>query len=34
MLLWLPRWYRPAGRLTSQEVIDEMTEMALGGLLR
>jgi AcrR family transcriptional regulator len=33
MLLWLPRWYRPRGRLSSGEVIEEFLKMALGGLL-
>jgi AcrR family transcriptional regulator len=33
MLLWLPRWYRPKGRLSSGEVIEEVLKMALGGLL-
>jgi AcrR family transcriptional regulator len=33
MLLWLPRWYRSRGRLSSSEVIEEFLKMALGGLL-
>jgi AcrR family transcriptional regulator len=33
MLLWLPRWYRPKGRLSSGAVIEEVLKMALGGLL-
>jgi AcrR family transcriptional regulator len=33
MLLWLPRWYQPRGRLSSTEVIEEVLKMALGGLL-
>jgi AcrR family transcriptional regulator len=33
MLLWLPRWYQPKGRLSSDEVIEEVVKMALGGLL-
>ena len=32
-LLWLPRWFRPEGRLTSEEVIEEITNIAAGGLL-
>jgi AcrR family transcriptional regulator len=34
MLLWVSRWYRPAGRLTSEQVADEVLKIALGGLLR
>ena len=33
MLLWLPRWYQPKGRLSSGAVIEEVVKMALGGLL-
>lgn len=34
MILWLSRWYSPAGRLTPEEVSEEVTKIALGGLLR
>jgi len=34
MLLWLSRWYRPDGRLTGEEVANEIEKIALGGLLR
>lgn len=33
MLLWLSRWYRPEGRLTQQQVIDEALKLVLGALL-
>ena len=33
-LLWLSRWYRPDGELTSQQVTDEIIRIAFGGLLR
>jgi len=32
-LLWLPRWFRPDGPLSSEEVIAQITNIALGGLL-
>ena len=34
MILWLSRWYRPEGRLSSEHVADEISKIALGGLLR
>ncbi len=34
MLLWLSRWYRPAGKLTREQVAAEISKIALGGLLR
>ncbi len=34
MILWLSRWYRPDGRLTPEQVAEEITKIALGGLLR
>lgn len=34
MILWLSRWYNPEGRLTPEEVSDQVTQIALGGLLR
>src|SRR5262245_12663212 len=33
-ILWLSRWYNPKGRLTPEEVSDEVTKIVLGGLLR
>jgi AcrR family transcriptional regulator len=33
-LLWLPRWYRPDGRLTGAEVIEEVMDIVVGGLLK
>src|SRR5262249_60471748 len=34
MLLWLSRWYSPDGKLTGDEVANEIEKIALGGLLR
>jgi len=34
MVVWLPRWFRQDGRLTQQQVAQEIAKMALGGLLR
>jgi AcrR family transcriptional regulator len=34
MLLWLSRWYRPDGKLTGEEVANEIEKIALGGMLR
>jgi AcrR family transcriptional regulator len=34
MLLWLSRWFHPDGRLTSEQVAEEISKIALGGLLR
>ena len=34
MLLWLSRWYKPDGRLTGDEVANEIEKIALGGLIR
>jgi AcrR family transcriptional regulator len=34
MILWLSRWYSPDGRLTPEEIAEEITKIALGGLLR
>lgn len=33
-LLWLPRWYRPEGPLSSSQVIEEITNIVVGGLLK
>src|SRR5262249_16040664 len=34
MILWLSRWYSAEGRLTPEQVSDEVTKIALSGLLR
>jgi AcrR family transcriptional regulator len=34
MILWLSRWYNPKGRLTSEQVAEEVVMIAVGGLLR
>jgi AcrR family transcriptional regulator len=34
MVLWLARWYRPNGRLTGDQMADEICKMALGGIMR
>jgi TetR/AcrR family transcriptional regulator, cholesterol catabolism regulator len=33
MILWVSRWYKPEGRLASEEISEEVTKIALGGLL-
>jgi AcrR family transcriptional regulator len=33
MILWLPRWYNPAGPLTAERLAQQMTTLALKGLL-
>lgn len=33
MMLWLARWYRPDGPLTSAQVAEQICKMAMGGLL-
>lgn len=33
MILWLARWYRPNRKLRGDHVADEITKLALGGLL-
>lgn len=33
MVMWLARWYSADGRLASSEVVRDVTEIALGGLL-
>ncbi len=33
-ILWLSRWYHPDGRLTPEQVVEEISKIALGGLLR
>src|SRR5215510_11000796 len=34
MMLWLSRWFRPHGRLSSEQVAEEISKLALRGLLR
>jgi hypothetical protein len=34
MILWLPRWFRQDGRLTQEEVAEEIAKLALGGLIQ
>jgi AcrR family transcriptional regulator len=34
MILWLSRWYNPEGRLTPDQVCQEVISIALGGFLR
>ena len=34
MILWMPRWFRQGGRLTPEEVAEEIANLALGGVLR
>ena len=33
MILWLARWFRPDGRLSREQVAEEISKIALGGLL-
>jgi AcrR family transcriptional regulator len=33
-LMWLPRWYKPEGCLSSDQISDEITRIVLGGLLK
>jgi AcrR family transcriptional regulator len=34
MMLWLARWYHPDGRLTGDQMAEEISKMALGGIMR
>ncbi len=34
MLLWLSRWYHPDGKLSAEQVANEIEKIALGGVLR
>jgi AcrR family transcriptional regulator len=34
MILWLSRWYQPGGQVSPEQVAEEITKIALGGLLR
>jgi len=33
MILWLPRWFRQDGRLTQEEVANDIANLAIGGLI-
>jgi hypothetical protein len=33
-ILWLPRWFRQNGRLSQEQVANEIANIAVGGLLR
>jgi AcrR family transcriptional regulator len=33
MVLWLPKWYRQPGRLSAEEMADEVTELAMHSVL-
>lgn len=33
MVLWLARWFDPKGRLSQEQVIDQIASLALGGVL-
>ena len=33
MILWLPRWFRQDGRLTQEQVANEIASIAIGGLI-
>jgi len=34
MVLWLPKWYRRSGRLSAEQMADEVTELAMNSVLR
>lgn len=34
MILWLARWFSPSGRLSPDQISEQITTIALGGLLR
>ena len=33
MVLWLPKWYRTAGRLTAEQITEEITQLAMHAVL-
>jgi len=33
-ILWLSRWYRPDGRLTPEQIVEEISKITICGLLR
>jgi hypothetical protein len=34
MIIWLPQWVRPGGRLTVDQVVEQVATIALQGLLK
>lgn len=34
MVMWISRWYQPGGKLAGDRVVHDITEIAVGGLLR
>jgi TetR/AcrR family transcriptional regulator, cholesterol catabolism regulator len=34
MLLWVSRWFRPEGKLSSEQIAEEILKVAVGGILR
>ena len=34
MIVWLPRWVRPRGSMSCEEIADQIADLALGGLLQ
>jgi TetR/AcrR family transcriptional regulator, cholesterol catabolism regulator len=34
MINWISRWYRPAGKLSARETLDDILEMAICGVLK
>jgi len=34
IMLWVSRWYLPDGRLSPDQIAEEIMKIALGGLLR
>jgi len=34
MILWLPRWFRQDGRLSQEQVANEIAKLAIGGLVQ
>ena len=34
VILWLPRWFRQDGRLSQEQVAEQVVKIALGGLIR
>jgi AcrR family transcriptional regulator len=34
MIVWLPRWVKPRGRMTCEQVAHQIADLALNGLLR
>jgi len=33
-ILWLPRWFRQNGRLSQEQVANQIADVVLGGVLR